>query len=98
MSAYTPVTAPEILYQTPGETRTRSGDFTADLESGETLSSGAGCTATPAGLTITNVQIVGNKVAATIAGTAGSYLLTFSVTTSLSQVKQVYGRLNVVTQ
>ena len=109
MSNFTPVTTAEIKYQTPAEVRTRSADFTADLETGETLSSGAtvtyvayisGVVVTDATLTISNVQIFGNKVKCTVTGgTVGTtYVLTFSVVTSQSQTKVALGRLMVVSQ
>lgn len=86
MSTYTPVTAPEIKYKTPGESKIYSADFERDLEDGEVLSSGAGVVEDVGDgqLTISEVAISGTKVQYRAAGGTANvdYELIVSVTTS----------------
>jgi len=90
--------ARETLVKQPGETLTFSFDFAALLDSGETLSGSAAVTVqSGSGLSLGSPTIAGKLVKVAVGdGVDGrDYVLQCSAATSLGNVRQMDGRLQV---
>lgn len=91
------MSTPSLVKQ-PSESRNFSMDFSALLAPGESLTAVSSVVAVPAGLTLSGAATVSGAVATQriLGGTSGTkYVVTFVVTTSLSNTLEGEGILQV---
>lgn len=85
------------LIKQPGESRLYSMEFAANLAAGETIATVDSVTASPSGLTIGSPVANGTKADVRISGGTAptTYKVTFTVTTSASNILEAEGVLVV---
>lgn len=84
-----------LLTKQPAESRLYDFEFAGKMATGETISTVASATATPAGLTVGATSSSGTIAQVRLSGgtTATEYVVTVTVTTNLSNTLELEGRL-----